>query len=297
MSAGGNRNRPSGAGGGVNDPYSYYSNTNPYAASASQQVPTYNTATSNPYSSSSAPPPANPYSTSAPANTPPYHHQQQQYHPHPQQQQQHVPQYYPSHSNQMVPGSSAASTVASTYASTFTTTTATTAAGTRKKSHYSLFGPYRLIRTIGEGEFGKVKLAFHTDTNREVAIKLIKKENIESLSRRSKLMREISILQSVDHPYIVKLLEVIETDQYIGMIMEYASGGELFEHILAHRYLKEREACRFFAQLISGVNYLHTHGIVHRDLKLENLLLDGSRNIIITDFGFANRSGNGTTGG
>lgn len=76
------------------------------------------------------------------------------------------------------------------------------------------------------------------------------------------------------------------------MIMEYASGGELFEHILAHRYLKERDACRFFAQLVAGVSYLHGQNIVHRDLKLENLLLDGQRNVIITDFGFANRSSN-----
>lgn len=71
--------------------------------------------------------------------------------------------------------------------------------------------------------------------------------------------------------------------------MEYASGGELFDHILAHRYLKEKDACKLFAQLISGVSYIHSKKIVHRDLKLENLLLDRSRNVIITDFGFANR--------
>ncbi|KAJ3037356.1 hypothetical protein HK097_003542 [Rhizophlyctis rosea] len=163
-------------------------------------------------------------------------------------------------------------------------------AGRSSRRHTNMFGPYKLQRTIGEGEFGKVKLAVHYDTGKEVAIKLIKKENIESPNRRAKLMREISILQTLDHPFIVKLIEVIETEQYIGMVLEYASGGELFEHILAHRYLKERDACRFFAQLIAGVNYLHALNIVHRDLKLENLLLDGQRNIIITDFGFANRS-------
>lgn len=70
--------------------------------------------------------------------------------------------------------------------------------------------------------------------------------------------------------------------------MEYASGGELFDYILTHRYLKDPPACRLFAQLVSGVGYLHKKGIVHRDLKLENLLLDRNRNIIITDFGFAN---------
>jgi serine/threonine protein kinase len=65
-------------------------------------------------------------------------------------------------------------------------------------------------------------------------------------------------------------------------------GGELFDYILAHRYLKDHIACKLFAQLISGVSYLHEKGIVHRDLKLENLLLDQNKNIIITDFGFAN---------
>ncbi|CAG8456663.1 1617_t:CDS:10 [Paraglomus occultum] len=155
-----------------------------------------------------------------------------------------------------------------------------------------MFGPYLLLQTLGEGEFGKVKLGMHADTHEEVAIKLIRKESVESQSRMQKIQREIGVLQSVMHPNIVKLYDVFETDKYIGIIMEYASGGELFDHILAHRYLKERDACRLFAQLISGVNYLHKKHIVHRDLKLENLLLDRNRNIIITDFGFANQFDN-----
>lgn len=81
---------------------------------------------------------------------------------------------------------------------------------------------------------------------------------------------------------------MIETDKFIGIVLEYASGGELFDHILAHRYLRERDASKLFAQLISGVWYCHKKKIVHRDLKLENLLLDRNRNVIITDFGFAN---------
>lgn len=95
--------------------------------------------------------------------------------------------------------------------------------------------------------------------------------------------------QSLHHPSIVRLYETIETDKYIGIILDYASGGELFDHILAHRYLKERDARKLFAQLISAVWYIHQKKIVHRDLKLENLLLDRNRNIIVTDFGFANR--------
>lgn len=95
--------------------------------------------------------------------------------------------------------------------------------------------------------------------------------------------------QAVRHPHIARLHEVIETDRYIGIVLEYASGGELFEYILAHKYLRENVSCKLFAQLVSGVAYLHAKKIVHRDLKLENLLLDRNRNIIITDFGFANR--------
>ncbi|CAG8813068.1 33203_t:CDS:2, partial [Racocetra persica] len=153
----------------------------------------------------------------------------------------------------------------------------------------NMFGPYLLLQTLGEGEFGKVKLGMHVDTGEEVAIKLIRKESVDTPSRLTKIEREIGVLRSVMHPNIVKLYDVFEADRYIGIIMEYASGGELFDHILAHRYLKERDACRLFAQLISGVNYLHQKNIVHRDLKLENLLLDRNRNIIITDFGFANQ--------
>jgi protein-serine/threonine kinase len=96
-------------------------------------------------------------------------------------------------------------------------------------------------------------------------------------------------VQTLKHPNIVRLYDVIETDKYIGIILEYASGGELFDHILAHRYLREKDACKLFAQLVSGVWYIHQKKIVHRDLKLENLLLDRHRNVIITDFGFANR--------
>ncbi|KAJ3315246.1 hypothetical protein HDV04_003639 [Boothiomyces sp. JEL0838] len=174
-----------------------------------------------------------------------------------------------------------------------------TAEGPRKV-HYNAFGPYRLARTIGQGgcffltlEFGKVKLAYHIRTNKEIAIKLIKKENIQNPTRREKLIREIDILKSINHHHVVKLYEVIETEGYIGMVMEFASGGELFEHILARTYLKDSEAANFFAQLLVGVSFLHENGIVHRDLKLENLLLDKNKKIIITDFGFANRFSRG----
>ncbi|KAF9884658.1 hypothetical protein FE257_001351 [Aspergillus nanangensis] len=157
------------------------------------------------------------------------------------------------------------------------------------KRKETAFGQYILGQTVGEGEFGKVKLGWKRDGTVEVAIKLIRRESLGSNpSRLPKIYREISILRDLAHANIVRLHEMVETDRHIGIIMEYASGGELFDYILNNRYLKDNSARRLFAQLVSGVGYLHKKGIVHRDLKLENLLLDRNRNIIITDFGFAN---------
>lgn len=151
------------------------------------------------------------------------------------------------------------------------------------------FGDYILGQTLGEGEFGKVKMGWKKDSTVQVAIKLIRKESLQSNSSRlPKIYREIAILRELQHPNIVRLHEFVETERHMGIILEYASGGELFDYILNHRYLKDPAARRLFAQLVSGVGYLHKKGIVHRDLKLENLLLDRNRNIIITDFGFAN---------
>lgn len=153
------------------------------------------------------------------------------------------------------------------------------------------FGDYVLGSTLGQGEFGKVKLGWRKDGKQpeQVAIKLIRKDTVPpKSSRETKVFREINALKLLTHPNIVRLEEVIQNDKYIGIVLEYASGGELFDHILTHRYLKDNVACRLFSQLISGVHYLHSKGIVHRDLKLENLLLDKHKNIIITDFGFAN---------
>ncbi|KAI8933875.1 hypothetical protein NX059_009572 [Plenodomus lindquistii] len=153
----------------------------------------------------------------------------------------------------------------------------------------SKFGNYILGQTLGEGEFGKVKMGWKRDSSVEVAIKLIRRETLGSNSNRlAKIYREIHILRGLDHPNIVRLHEMVETERHIGIILEYASGGELFDYILNHRYLKDGPARKLFSQLISGVGYLHRKGIVHRDLKLENLLLDRNKNIIITDFGFAN---------
>ncbi|KAL9083147.1 MAG: hypothetical protein Q9159_005965 [Coniocarpon cinnabarinum] len=149
-------------------------------------------------------------------------------------------------------------------------------------------GDYTLGATLGEGEFGKVKIGWKKDSGNQVAVKIIRKEKLDSPGRLTKVHREIAILKQLDHPNIVHLYEMVETDHTIGIILEYASGGELFDYILKKRHLDDNQARRLFAQLVSGVGYLHRNGIIHRDLKLENLLLDSKHNIIITDFGFAN---------
>ncbi|XP_061087697.1 MAP/microtubule affinity-regulating kinase 3a isoform X17 [Conger conger] len=148
-------------------------------------------------------------------------------------------------------------------------------------------GNYRLLRTIGKGNFAKVKLARHILTGREVAIKIIDKTQLNPTSLQ-KLFREVRIMKILNHPNIVKLFEVIETEKTLYLIMEYASGGEVFDYLVAHGRMKEKEARAKFRQIVSAVQYCHQKHIVHRDLKAENLLLDADMNIKIADFGFSN---------
>uniref|UniRef100_A0A4W3IX66 non-specific serine/threonine protein kinase n=1 Tax=Callorhinchus milii TaxID=7868 RepID=A0A4W3IX66_CALMI len=128
-------------------------------------------------------------------------------------------------------------------------------------------GNYRLLKTIGKGNFAKVKLARHILTGREVAIKIIDKTQLNPT---------------------IKLFEVIETEKTLYLVMEYASGGEVFDYLVAHGRMKEKEARAKFRQIVSAVQYCHQKRIVHRDLKAENLLLDADMNIKIADFGFSN---------
>ncbi|XP_017166013.1 serine/threonine-protein kinase MARK2 isoform X6 [Poecilia reticulata] len=148
-------------------------------------------------------------------------------------------------------------------------------------------GNYRLLKTIGKGNFAKVKLARHVLTSKEVAVKIIDKTQLNSSSLQ-KLFREVRIMKMLNHPNIVKLFEVIETEKTLYLVMEYASGGEVFDYLVAHGRMKEKEARAKFRQIVSAVQYCHQKCIVHRDLKAENLLLDADMNIKIADFGFSN---------
>ncbi|XP_048456803.1 serine/threonine-protein kinase MARK1 isoform X7 [Rhincodon typus] len=127
-------------------------------------------------------------------------------------------------------------------------------------------GNYRLLKTIGKGNFAKVKLARHVLTGREVAVKIIDKTQLNPTSLQ-KLFREVRIMKILNHPNIVKLFEVIETEKTLYLIMEYASGGEVFDYLVAHGRMKEKEARAKFRQIVSSVQYCHQKYIVHRDLK------------------------------
>ncbi|NWX94217.1 MARK4 kinase, partial [Nothoprocta pentlandii] len=127
----------------------------------------------------------------------------------------------------------------------------------------------------------------HHPLRSQVAIKIIDKTQLNPTSLQ-KLFREVRIMKGLNHPNIVKLFEVIETEKTLYLVMEYASAGEVFDYLVSHGRMKEKEARAKFRQIVSAVHYCHQKNIVHRDLKAENLLLDADANIKIADFGFSN---------
>jgi len=166
---------------------------------------------------------------------------------------------------------------------------------TQPEERTRTIGHYALGKSIGEGTFGKVKLGTHLPTGEKVAIKILEKDKITDVSDVERVAREIHILKLIRHPNIIQLYEIIETPKQLYLAMEYCNGGELFEYIVANNRIKEKEACRFFQQIISGVEYIHKLNVVHRDLKPENLLLDYNMNIKIVDFGLSNTYKDGQT--
>jgi len=151
----------------------------------------------------------------------------------------------------------------------------------------SRIGNYQIVKTLGEGSFGKVKLAYHITTGQKVALKIINKKLLTKNDMKGRIEREISYLRLLRHPHIIKLYDVISSPNEIVMVIEFAN-DELFDYIVQRDKMTEDEARRFFQQIISAVDYCHRHKIVHRDLKPENLLLDDHLNVKIADFGLSN---------
>ncbi|XP_040842610.1 serine/threonine-protein kinase SIK1 isoform X1 [Ochotona curzoniae] len=148
-------------------------------------------------------------------------------------------------------------------------------------------GFYDVERTLGKGNFAVVKLARHRVTKTQVAIKIIDKTRLDS-GNLEKIYREVELMKLLNHPHIIKLYQVMETKDMLYIVTEFAKNGEMFDYLTAHGHLSEKEARRKFCQILSAVEYCHSHRIVHRDLKTENLLLDADMDVKLADFGFGN---------
>ena len=152
---------------------------------------------------------------------------------------------------------------------------------------------FLLMRTLGKGSFGKVKLGLHTPSGEYVAVKILEKAMLKKDEDIVRLKREIDILRKSRHAHIVQLYETVETENYHFFVMEYAELGELSEYIESRGKLSEDEARRFFGQLLLAVKYLHSIGCAHRDIKPSNILLDWKKNVKLIDFGLGNLYGEG----
>ncbi|XP_037266253.1 NUAK family SNF1-like kinase 2 [Falco rusticolus] len=158
-----------------------------------------------------------------------------------------------------------------------------------KRHHHkhNLKHRYEFLETLGKGTYGKVKKA-RERSGKLVAIKSIRKDKIKDEQDLVHIRREIEIMSSLNHPHIIAVHEVFENSSKIVIVMEYASKGDLYDYISERQRLTEQEARHFFRQVVSAVYYCHKNGVVHRDLKLENILLDTNGNIKIADFGLSN---------
>ncbi|KAL5994818.1 CBL-interacting serine/threonine-protein kinase 3 [Asimina triloba] len=170
-------------------------------------------------------------------------------------------------------------------------------------------GKYELGRTIGEGTFAKVKFARNLETGEPVALKILDKEKVlkhkmveqttggkrletykvlrEERGRSKLIQREIATMKLIKHPNVVRLYEVMGSKTKIFIVLEFVTGGELFDKIVNHGRMREDDARRYFQQLINAVDYCHSRGVYHRDLKPENLLLDICGNLKVSDFGLS----------
>ena len=148
---------------------------------------------------------------------------------------------------------------------------------------------FKMGKKLGEGMFSTVKLGTHSLTNEQVAIKILEKTKISKIEDKERINREISIMKRVNHFNIARLYTVVENKLTIYLIQEYVQGKEFMEYLNKKGKLKESEACKFFHQIIAGLDYLHQCGIAHRDFKPENILLTNDNQILkIIDFGLSN---------
>jgi MAP/microtubule affinity-regulating kinase len=148
---------------------------------------------------------------------------------------------------------------------------------------------YNIWSEIGKGSYAVVKLSTHRETMQKCAIKVYSNKSLEDSALKENVLREIKILQMIDHKNIVKFYEQIIGERNLYLVMEYVKGIGLNNHLIAKslKRLQEFEACHIFTQVISALQYCHERNITHRDIKLENIQLDLHSNVKLIDFGFA----------
>ncbi|XP_058057128.1 serine-rich adhesin for platelets [Anopheles bellator] len=151
-------------------------------------------------------------------------------------------------------------------------------------------GLYDLEETLGSGHFAVVKLARHVFTGEKVAVKVIEKTKLDEISR-AHLFQEVRCMKLVQHPNVVRLYEVIDTQTKLYLILELGDGGDLYDYIMRHeKGLSENVAREYFRQIVRAISYCHQLHVVHRDLKPENVVFFEKLGVVkLTDFGFSNK--------
>ena len=134
----------------------------------------------------------------------------------------------------------------------------------------------------------------HVDSGQQVAIKIIRNSSLANSEKLKKVKLEVKILSTFSHPHIMHVYELIESQDGIYIVMEYIPGGELYDSLISRERYTEHEARTLFQQLLYALQYCHAHGVVHRDIKLENIMLDEHGDVKLIDFGLANYVRDGT---
>ncbi|EKM51059.1 uncharacterized protein PHACADRAFT_263025 [Phanerochaete carnosa HHB-10118-sp] len=180
--------------------------------------------------------------------------------------------------------------------------------GSRTRTSNRILGDYTLSKTLGAGSMGKVKLAHHNITGEKLAVKILPrvtpqsasgvaasanpeaaaKQASKDASKEIRTLREAALSMLLHHPYICGMREMIVHQHHYYMVFEYVNGGQMLDYIISHGRLRERVARKFARQIGSALDYCHKNNVVHRDLKIENILISQTGNIKIIDFGLSN---------
>lgn len=159
--------------------------------------------------------------------------------------------------------------------------------GPRGAGSSCIVGNYIIHEKLGQGGFGSVMKGVHSETGEMAAVKFVPKNSFRQFSDLQRVFQEIQALRNLRHPNVIRILDVADHPDSVCFIMEFAAGGELRGYVERNKALSEEESRHFFKQIVRAVHYVHSKKIIHRDLKLENILLDGQNRCKIVDFGLS----------